>query len=367
MTRQNRSGQVCTDSHETLLSHAPLSAAHQLAPLARHSTLPELQELVGLFRPRTLYPNTIYPEAMGADYLSLPRLFGPFLARGGAARLKREAQSYVHNLSRTLPPNVRARLRFLPGHQEDSAPVLDEDSNPDAPLQTVKLGFLSATLGEAFIHDNYDHLEDANDVQALMMHDENDEKGDEVDSDVEIVTATLKQGSVELPEPELPEPKALRNRKAPSQDTGVAEPSAGTTTSGITVPPAGQDNHGSTCTLLSLPNPPTPQASPIARHPDVLQTISSSLVHLASLDGAASKSKCDHFLQGQSFYFSHELVISADSLNEWQETIESHGGIVIRGGRTRQSQETALSCSRLVVCDRREGWEYEKVRRSRPR
>ncbi|GAA5939221.1 uncharacterized protein JCM15063_004456 [Sporobolomyces koalae] len=68
-----------------------------LVPLARHSTLPELQRFVALFRPQTLYPLTIssHPLEPARNYLSMPSLFSKCLAPGGEERLKQEAKEYV--------------------------------------------------------------------------------------------------------------------------------------------------------------------------------------------------------------------------------------------------------------------------------
>ncbi|GAA5853553.1 hypothetical protein JCM9279_001312 [Rhodotorula babjevae] len=68
-----------------------------IVPLARHSSLPELQSLVALFRPRTLYPLTCTdddPVSPAHQYLSLPSLFGALLAPGGEAQLRDEAEHY---------------------------------------------------------------------------------------------------------------------------------------------------------------------------------------------------------------------------------------------------------------------------------
>ncbi|TNY22667.1 hypothetical protein DMC30DRAFT_445127 [Rhodotorula diobovata] len=69
----------------------------EIVPLARHSSLPELQSLVALFRPQTLYPLTSTdddPVSPAHQYISLPSLFGPLLAPGGEARLRLEAETY---------------------------------------------------------------------------------------------------------------------------------------------------------------------------------------------------------------------------------------------------------------------------------
>ncbi|GAA5899885.1 uncharacterized protein JCM6883_006023 [Sporobolomyces salmoneus] len=69
-----------------------------LVPLARHSTLPELQRFVSIFRPQTLYPLTISTADLrqpARDYLSMSSLFSSCLAEGGALRLKKEAKEFV--------------------------------------------------------------------------------------------------------------------------------------------------------------------------------------------------------------------------------------------------------------------------------
>ncbi|SNX81943.1 uncharacterized protein MEPE_00648 [Melanopsichium pennsylvanicum] len=51
-----------------------------VVPIERHSTLPELQKFVGLFRPKTVSPNTILDPKGGLDYYLLHHLFGHVLA-----------------------------------------------------------------------------------------------------------------------------------------------------------------------------------------------------------------------------------------------------------------------------------------------
>ena len=60
-----------------------------LAPLARHSTLPELRNLVKLFRPKTITPNNV-----GVDgYWMVSKLFQGCLAPGGEERVAYEAEA----------------------------------------------------------------------------------------------------------------------------------------------------------------------------------------------------------------------------------------------------------------------------------
>lgn len=91
LVRSSASPAVSSDGVLTL-PHAP-----QIVPLARHSSLPELQSLVALFRPQTLYPLTSTdddPVSPAHQYVSLPSLFGSLLAPGGKAQLRLEAETY---------------------------------------------------------------------------------------------------------------------------------------------------------------------------------------------------------------------------------------------------------------------------------
>ena len=130
-----------------------------LVPLARHSTLPELQELVGLFKPRTIYPNTIYPEANGYDYASLPELFGTRLADGGRAQLQAQADAYCATLragpSRTVATQVN----------ED-----EEGESQEAREEAVgRFASMASRLGVTFIRDNFEHFSDKEgDIDLLM-------------------------------------------------------------------------------------------------------------------------------------------------------------------------------------------------------
>ncbi|SPO21214.1 uncharacterized protein UTRI_00691 [Ustilago trichophora] len=84
-------GQIAADRWPTIFQDTKqrLEAAqrHETAwpeaivvPIERHSTLPELQMFVGLFRPKTVSPNTILDPKGGLDYYLLHHLFGHLLA-----------------------------------------------------------------------------------------------------------------------------------------------------------------------------------------------------------------------------------------------------------------------------------------------
>jgi hypothetical protein len=65
----------------------------QIVPLARHSTLPELQRFVSLFKPKRVVPNTVSPRLGGADWACIPIAFGPCMAPGGAERVKKDMRA----------------------------------------------------------------------------------------------------------------------------------------------------------------------------------------------------------------------------------------------------------------------------------
>ncbi|KAG8917783.1 hypothetical protein FRC01_002210 [Tulasnella sp. 417] len=64
-----------------------------LVRLFRHSSLPELKALVGLFRPNRIVPNTVYPNMRGADWANIPHLFQDELPPGAGDRIWDEMQA----------------------------------------------------------------------------------------------------------------------------------------------------------------------------------------------------------------------------------------------------------------------------------
>jgi hypothetical protein len=69
----------------------------QLAPLSRHSALPELRRFVDAFRPSSIVPNTIYDTRNLIDYFALPRLFNGVLGPGADERIQREARAELED------------------------------------------------------------------------------------------------------------------------------------------------------------------------------------------------------------------------------------------------------------------------------
>ncbi|ORY88222.1 hypothetical protein BCR35DRAFT_301744 [Leucosporidium creatinivorum] len=83
-----------------------------IVPLARHSTLPELQRFVALFKPRTLYPLTIIDSRSNPcrDYLAMPSLFADCLAPGGVEQLAKEAREHRDHVVATRRMSRRTQL-----------------------------------------------------------------------------------------------------------------------------------------------------------------------------------------------------------------------------------------------------------------
>ncbi|WVR03518.1 hypothetical protein IAU60_000509 [Kwoniella sp. DSM 27419] len=63
-------------------------------PLARHSPLPELQNLVRLFRPRAISPNTVVSALKGLDYFLLPDFMRDSVADGAYEGMICERDAY---------------------------------------------------------------------------------------------------------------------------------------------------------------------------------------------------------------------------------------------------------------------------------
>ena len=66
------------DNLASSLSLTPFLAyrrSRQLVPLSRHSTLPELQSFVKLFRPKRIVPKTLDPRLNGLDWMCINRIF----------------------------------------------------------------------------------------------------------------------------------------------------------------------------------------------------------------------------------------------------------------------------------------------------
>ncbi|KLO11494.1 hypothetical protein SCHPADRAFT_891560 [Schizopora paradoxa] len=100
-----------------------------LVPLHRHSSLPELQALVSLFKPNRIVPNFLEPRLRGLDYACLPLMFGPYMAPGGAenihADIRKENTTKIDSFTildeRELLEDVQLTNLECGGLEKDSA------------------------------------------------------------------------------------------------------------------------------------------------------------------------------------------------------------------------------------------------------
>ncbi|WVQ80268.1 hypothetical protein IAT38_002373 [Cryptococcus sp. DSM 104549] len=97
-------------------------------PIARHSTLPELQAFVSLFRPRAITPNSVASYAKGLDYVQLPDLFGDHLFPGGKDIVIRERDLY---LTKTYTEYYLVGLRELQRRGEQMRPEVNRAEMDD--------------------------------------------------------------------------------------------------------------------------------------------------------------------------------------------------------------------------------------------
>ncbi|KAI5476728.1 DNA cross-link repair 1C protein [Pseudohyphozyma bogoriensis] len=74
-----------------------------IVPLSRHSSLPELQDFVSLFRPKTIYPLVMeeISQTPCTDYINLSITFRDCLGPNGSDRLLREAKDHQARVMRS--------------------------------------------------------------------------------------------------------------------------------------------------------------------------------------------------------------------------------------------------------------------------
>ena len=111
-----------------------------------HSTLPESQTFVGLFKPQSLFPLTLYKQSELFDHLILPYQFRKQLASGGFEQLQEESLIYYkQNVRMTieqeqeLPGMIQKRLKQVSNVE---APIYylegDNESNFEPIKSTLK-------------------------------------------------------------------------------------------------------------------------------------------------------------------------------------------------------------------------------------
>jgi DNA cross-link repair 1C protein len=95
-----------------------LSTFRQLVPLSRHSTLPELQSFVKLFRPKRIVPNTLDPRLHGLDWTCIDRMFSHCL----------------HPSAQSSASSSQLRLGVVTGHDRLTA---DAQNDVDVALKNL--------------------------------------------------------------------------------------------------------------------------------------------------------------------------------------------------------------------------------------
>ncbi|KAG8925145.1 hypothetical protein FRC00_004290 [Tulasnella sp. 408] len=118
--------------------------------LCRHSSLPELKALVGLFRPNRVVPNTVYPNMRGADWANIPHLFRDELPPWAGDRIWEEMQA--NGVGRHLC-------------KED---YLSPDGQPRALLDYEELEVLRSMVEEIIVDHKFDEGLDL--VRSVDVH-----------------------------------------------------------------------------------------------------------------------------------------------------------------------------------------------------
>jgi hypothetical protein len=100
----------------------------QIVPLARHSTLPELQHFVSIFKPKRVVPNTVLPRFQGADWACIPVMFRSSMAPGGAERVIEDMRANGYSIWADVhQPMYKGR----PLISSDSAGLIPQDDPVD--------------------------------------------------------------------------------------------------------------------------------------------------------------------------------------------------------------------------------------------
>lgn len=94
----------------------------QLVPLSRHSTLPELQSFVKLFRPKRIVPNTLDPRLQGLDWTCIDKMFSHCL----------------HPSAQALPSNTSSsQLRLGVTGRDRLTVTVDAQNDVDVALKNL--------------------------------------------------------------------------------------------------------------------------------------------------------------------------------------------------------------------------------------
>lgn len=280
-------------------------------PLARHSSLPELIDLVALFKPHNIYPNTTFPELRGHDYLLLSQYFAHTLAPGGKERLRRDAREFQQTISASegKQPVRQARLPS-PQEEEQSQEVQEELMS--------KFAHVPNNFSEAYVTSNFDHLDNPNDLELLV------ECFDE-ESDLEHVEKVASQELEEI----LPSKRVANNVPLPGSQQSKA---------GEATPPIPSSSNDGT------------EAGPSTRAP--LRQASAPSLHKNCIEGTP-------WALGKLFCLDPSIEVAERHM--LQEAIYKRGGAVTSFGQADSSIDTAISHSDVVICQFRTDRLYKVV------
>ncbi|KAG8947729.1 hypothetical protein FRC04_010503 [Tulasnella sp. 424] len=212
--------------------------------LCRHSSLPELKALVGLFRPNRIVPNTVYPNMRGADWANIPYLFRDELPPGAGDRIWEEmrANGVGRHLSKDdyLSPGGQPRTLLDYEELEALRAIVEEiigDHKFDEGLDLVRSVDVHVLLHETFGGKRLVEMEATNVPQGVLdllrgnlqhsvrkqagndEEDTDDEKGlrsadedeDEDDCEISGSPAELRQPTKVAPVPVGREPSPVRS------------------------------------------------------------------------------------------------------------------------------------------------------------
>lgn len=287
---------------------------------------------MALFKPHNIYPNTIYPEFKGHDYILLAQYFANTLAPGGKERLARDAREYQRAVAENNGEKPKPPTRMTSPQEEEQTQEVREE------MQS-KYARISNRLPQEFIISNFDHLDDPNDLDLLIAG--NDETQEEMDD--EEVEQPVSQ---ELPEVTRP---SRRVRKPSSEILSRAA------------------HHDS---------PPRPKLAQVAAtSPAIPSSSNDENVHGGS-QGSSSRSKTDSardsvagvpernasWLASHIFCFDADFEAKAEEGASMIDAVYAAGGAIVQHGQTITSVKTAVSSSTAVVCSGRHGETFRVVR-----
>lgn len=285
--------------------------------------MPELQDLVSLFKPHNIYPNTTFPELRGHDYLLLSQYFAHTLAPRGKERLRKDAREFQQNIAAIEGKQASRPTRPLSPQEEEQSQEVEEELKS-------KFARVSSKFSEAYVTSNFDHLDNPNDLQLLVEYDEETQQEEDY---------VEKAASQELPE--ILTKTSKRVVKHVTLDPKVsAMPIQDGLSSGTATPPVpSSSNDGVEAGPSACRQQKEQQSEKTAAITDVSQGPSwargKTLCLDSSIDGADRRAL--------------------------QEKIYEGGGAIILYGASETSIDTALSCAEIVVCKQRDGALYRAV------